>query len=69
MRKTPKKRVLFVTAGMFLDEGFKFQSSVCNCCYDVLMDVLMMSMNLNNITILNIHSVDYRCIINGITKS
>ena len=28
-----------------------------------------MSMNLNNIAILNICSIDYRCIINGISKS
>ena len=29
----------------------------------------MMSMNLNDIAILNIHSADYRCIISGISKS
>ena len=44
---------------------FKFQPSVCNKC----LDVLMMSMNLHNITILNIHGVDYRWVINGISKS
>ena len=31
----------------FLDKGFKFQPNVCNVCHDVL----MMSMNLSNITI------------------
>ena len=31
-------------------------------------DVLMMSINLNDIAVLNIHGVDYRCIINGISK-
>ena len=46
-----------------LDEGLKFQSSVCNCCHNVL------RMELNSIAILNIHDVDYRCIINGISKS
>ena len=29
----------------------------------------MMSMNLNDIAISNIHGVNYRCIINGISKS
>ena len=43
----------------FLDKGFKFQASVRNGCPDVL----MMSTNLNSIAILNIHDVDYRCVI------
>ena len=33
------------------------------------MILLIMSMNLNNIYILNIKNTDYRCIINGISKS
>ena len=33
----------------FLDKGFKFQLDVCNGCYDVL----IMSMNLNDISIIN----------------
>ena len=45
--------------------GFKLQVDVCNRCYDVL----MISMNLSNITILNIHGVNYRCTVNGIDKS
>ena len=49
----------------FLDKEFKFQPDLRNGCHDVL----VMSMNLNNIAILNICGVDYRCIINGITKS
>ena len=49
----------------FIDKVLKFQPSVCNCCHDLL----MMSMNLNNIAILNIHGVDYRFVINGISKS
>ena len=42
----------------FLDKGFKFQPHVYNCGPDVL----MMSMNLSNIVILNIHGVDYAII-------
>ena len=32
-------------------------------------DVLMMSMDLNNIAIINIRGVDYRHVTNGISKS
>ena len=42
----------------------KFQPAVCNGCHNVL----MMPMNLNNITILIIHGVNYLCIISGITE-
>ena len=48
----------------FLDKGFKFQPDVCNGCNDVL----MISMNLSDIAILNIHRVDYRCIVSAISK-
>ena len=43
----------------FLEGGFKFQLDVYNRCHNVL----MMSMNLSNIAISNIHDVDYSCII------
>ena len=39
----------------FLDKGFKFHPDVCNGCHVVL----MMYVNLDNITVLNINSVDY----------
>ena len=42
-----------------------FQANVYNGCSDVL----MMSMSLSNIAILNIHDVDYCCIIIRISKS
>ena len=42
----------------FLDKGFKFQPNVRNRCHDLL----MMSINLSNI------SSDYRCFISGISK-
>ena len=61
-RSASKEYILFVTIGIFLNKGFKFQSSVCNCCHYVS----MMSMNLNYF---NIGSVDYCCIINGFSKS
>ena len=49
----------------FLNKGFKFQPTVCNRCHDLL----MMSMKFSDIAILNIKSVDYLCIISGISKS
>ena len=52
-----------------MNEGFKFQPHVCNC-HDILChDTLMISMKLSDIAIRNIHSVDYFCITNGISKS
>ena len=48
----------------FLDKRFKFEPNVCNGCHDVLMTCI----NLNDIAILNIQGIDYRCIINGISK-
>ena len=49
----------------FLDKGFKFQPDVCKGCHNVL----MMPIKLNDIAILNIRCVDYRCIINRISKN
>ena len=49
----------------FLDKGFKFQWYVCNGRHDVL----MISINPNDIAILNINCADYHCIINRISKS
>ena len=48
-----------------LDKGFKFEVDVCNRCHDVL----MMSINLNDIATLNIECVYFGCIINNISKS
>ena len=50
---------------MFLGQKFKFLSDLCNGCQDVL----MMSINLNDIAILSMLGVGYCCIINGIRKS
>ena len=47
-----------------LDKGLKFQPDICNKCHDVL----MMSTNLYDIAILNIHGAHYRCIMKEISK-
>ena len=49
----------------FLDEGFKFQSDVCNGC----LYVLMISVNLNDILILSINGINQHCIISKISKN
>ena len=49
----------------FLDNGFNFQPQFCNGCHDLF----MVSISLSNIAIINIKGADYRCIINGISKS
>ena len=49
----------------FNRKGFEFQLTVCRCCHDVL----MASMNLNDIAVLNIHGAGCCAIISGISKS
>ena len=42
----------------FKDIGYEFQPYVCNGCHDIS----MMDCELENITILNVKDVDYRCV-------
>ena len=49
----------------FLDKEYKFQPYVCDGCHDAS----IMSTKSKHIATLNICSVDYHCIINGICKS
>ena len=49
----------------FLSKGFRFQPNVGNRCYDLV----MMYMNLSDITILNIKGANYCCITSRISKS
>ena len=63
IRQANQKSAIIATNGIFFTIYiFKFQPDVCD-------NVLMMFMNLSDIGILNTHSVDYRCIITGISKS
>ena len=48
----------------FLDKGFNFQPDVCNGCHDLL----MISMNLNDIAILNIKGTDYCVLLAELAK-
>ena len=49
----------------FLNYSFKSQPNVCNRCHGLL----MASVNLSDITILNIKGSEYRCIISLINKT
>ena len=59
------KRVWYCHYWHFLNKGFKFQPYV----YNTSRDLLMMFMNLSNITILKIKNVHYGCIITWISKN
>ena len=54
IKQVHQKSVIVVTIGIY-----------CNRCHDLL----MRSMNLNDIAILNIKSSDYHCIISLISKN
>ena len=49
----------------FFNHGFKFQDYVCNGCHDLT----VLSVNINDIAIITIKNVDYRCFIHNISKS
>ena len=65
IKQVHQNSLVLVTFVVFLNKGFKLQPYACNR----RPDLLMMSMNLDNITILKSKNVIYRCIINGISKS
>ena len=64
-KTSTSKQVHLSHCWYFLDKQFKFQWYIFNVCHDVL----MISINFIDIAILNINSADYRCIIDGISKS
>ena len=48
----------------FKDVGFRFKPHVCNRCHNVLMTAY----ELKNIAIMNVKGVDFRCILQGISR-
>ena len=64
IRQVHQKGEIFVTIGI-LQKKVSYFNLVFNDCHHVL----MMSINLNDIVILNIKGADYCCIINRISKS
>ena len=65
IKKLHQKSAIFVTIWYFLVKGSRFQPNVCNGYHDVL----MVSKNISNNTILKTHGVFYCCNITGISKS
>ena len=63
--KTASKECVVCYYWYFLDKRSKFQPDVCNGSHDIL----MVPMNLSDITLLKNYNVDYRCIINKISKN
>lgn len=63
IRQINQNRVKFVTIGIFWKKSLCFNHS------NGFHVALMMSMNLDHITILSINGLNYRCIINRISKS
>ena len=49
----------------YFKDGFKFELHVCNKCHDVLMTAY----ELKNIAISTVKGVDYRCILQGVSKN
>ena len=64
-RQMNQKTALFAINGFFLVKGFTFQADVYNGCHEVL----MISMNPSNITILSFNGADHACIINGVNEN
>ena len=64
-RKSVSKECIVYYYWYFLDKRFKFPLDVCNGCHDIL----MVPMNLSDITLLNNYGVDCCCIINEISKN
>ena len=65
INKTSKsKECMLYYYWYFKDIGYKFQPYSCNGCHAVS----MMACELKNISILNAKSVDYRCILWGISR-
>ena len=64
VKVTTAKNVWFFSLLVFNYE-FKFLHSICNSCHDLT----MLSANLSDIAVITVKGVDYRCIIQDISKS
>ena len=49
----------------FLESGYKYEAEACNCRHDTS----LMAYDLENIAIVNIKGVDYRCLICNMSRS
>ena len=60
---TTGKNLCFVTIGFFY-HGCEFQDTACNGCHDLM----MLNVNICDITIVTVKDIDYRCAIHEISK-
>ena len=49
----------------FFNHGLRFQNYICNSGHDLT----VLSVNISDIAIITVKTVDYRCIIHNISKS
>ena len=59
------KVIIVICHYWFFNHGLKFQDSVCNFCYDLV----TLSLNISNITIIAVRGTDYHCTIQCISSS
>ena len=65
LTKSNNSKECMISHYWFFNHGFKFQDSVCNGCRGLS----MLRLNISDIAIITVKSVDYRRIIHNITKS
>ena len=65
LAKSSNSKTCMICHYWFFNHEFKFEDSLCNGCHVCTMS----SVNIRDITIINIKNVDYRCIIYKISKS
>ena len=63
--KINKNKDCMICHYWFLNHGFKFQDHVFNGCYDLTMFCL----NISDIAIITVKSIDYHCIMYNLNKS
>ena len=63
--KSNRSKECIICHYRFFNHGFKIQDSACNRCHDLT----MLDVNINDIAIITIQNIDYRCIIHNISKS
>ena len=65
LTENKKSKKCIVCHYWYFNHDFKFKKSVCNDCHDLL----MLRLKRNNITIITVKGIDYRCIIHDISIS
>ena len=64
-KTSPSKKCDDSHYSYFLNYSFQFYTNVCSRCHDLL----MMSINLSDVSVLNIKGSDYHCIVSLINKN